>query len=480
MKCNTWESGKENAILSDYDKTIHSFIGFRMKKHNILLIDDDESLRKVISHNLTSEGYRVALASGGREGLDLFKKGEFDLVVTDLKMPDFDGMEVLREVKRLNRDALVIMITAYGTIEKAVEALKAGAYDYITKPFNRDELKIAVEKALQVKSLEEENLKLKSELNDKFKFDNIIGVSSKMADVLQIIKRVSKTDSTVLLLGESGTGKELIARAIHCNSSRNDKPFVIVNCAAIPEDLMESELFGYQKGSFTGAIENKAGKFEHANGGTIFLDEIGDLKLELQAKLLRVLQEKTIDKVGRADVIEVDVRVIAATNQNLPKLIEEGAFREDLYYRLSVIPVKIPSLRERKDDISLLIEHFLKVLKAPLNVKFSHETIKVMENYSWRGNVRELGNVIERALVLRKGDIISPDDLPEEVRFSSAITGSLILELPEQGISLEDVERELLIKALEKNNWNQSKTASFLSITRATLIYRIEKYNLKK
>ncbi|OGL40489.1 MAG: Fis family transcriptional regulator [Candidatus Schekmanbacteria bacterium RIFCSPHIGHO2_02_FULL_38_11] len=451
-----------------------------MKKHNILLIDDDESLRKVISHNLTSEGYKVASARGGREGIDLFKKEEFDLVVTDLKMSDLDGMEVLREVKRLNKDALVIMITAYGTIEKAVEALKAGAYDYVTKPFNRDELKIAVEKALRIKSLEKENLKLKSELNEKFRFDNIIGVSSKMADVLQLIKRVSKTDSTVLLLGESGTGKELIARAVHCNSSRNDKPLVIVNCAAIPEDLMESELFGHQKGSFTGALGDKAGKFEHANGGTIFLDEIGDLKLELQAKLLRVLQEKTIDKVGGVDPIEVDVRVIAATNQNLRRQIEDGAFREDLYYRLSVIPVKIPSLRERRDDIFLLIEHFLKVFKTPPNVKFSPEAIKVMENCIWKGNVRELGNVIERALLLRKGDVISPDDLPEEIRFSSAITGSFIRELPEEGISLVDIEKELLIKALEKNNWNQSKTASFLSITRATLIYRMEKYNLRR
>ncbi len=451
-----------------------------MKRYNILLIDDDESLRKVISHNLISEGYRVTSASDGREGISLFKNGEFDLVVTDLKMPDLDGMEVLREVKRLNRDTLVIMITAYGTIEKAVEALKAGAYDYITKPFNRDEIKIAVEKALQVKRLEEENLKLKFELNEKFKFDNIIGVSSKFIDVLQVIKRVSKTDSTVLLLGESGTGKELIARAIHCNSSRNDKSFVIVNCAAIPEDLLESELFGHQKGSFSGAIENKSGKFEHANGGTIFLDEIGDLKLGLQAKLLRVLQEKTIDKVGGADTIEVDVRVIAATNQDLPKLIEEGTFREDLYYRLSVIPVKIPSLRERRGDIPLLVEHFLKIFKAPSNVKFSPEAMRVMENYSWRGNVRELGNVIERALVLRKGDIINSDGLPEEVRFSSAITGNLILELPEEGISLEDVEKELLIKALDKNNWNQSKAATFLRITRATLIYRMEKYNLKK
>ncbi|KKR30559.1 MAG: Two component, sigma54 specific, transcriptional regulator, Fis family, partial [Candidatus Gottesmanbacteria bacterium GW2011_GWC2_39_8] len=309
-----------------------------MRKENILLIDDDDSLRKVIAHHLTLDGYRVISASGGKEGIELFKRGEFDLVITDLKMPDMDGMEVLREIKLLRDDVVVIMITAYGTIEKAVEALKAGAFDYITKPFNRDELKIAIGKALQVKRLEEENLRLKSELDEKFKFDHVIGLSSKMVDVLQVLKRVSKTDSTILLLGESGTGKELIARAIHNNSLRNEKPFVAVNCAAIPEDLLESELFGYQKGSFTGALVDKIGKFEHADGGTIFLDEVGDLKLELQAKLLRVLQEKRIDKIGGTDPIEVNVRVIAATNQNLRELIEKGMFREDLYYRLSVIP----------------------------------------------------------------------------------------------------------------------------------------------
>jgi len=451
-----------------------------MRKQNILLIDDDESLRKIIAHHLTSDGYKVASACGGKEGLELYKRGEFDLVITDLKMPDMDGMEVLKEIKYLKNDAVVIMITAYGTIEKAVEALKAGAFDYITKPFNRDELKIAVAKALQVKKLEEENLKLKSELDEKFKFEHIIGLSSKMVDVLQILKRVAKTDSTILLLGESGTGKELIARAIHHNSPRSRRSFVVVNCAAIPEDLLESELFGHQKGSFTGAVEDKIGKFEYANEGTIFLDEIGDLKLELQAKLLRVLQEKAIDKIGGTEPIKVNVRVIAATNQNLRKLIDQGAFREDLYYRLSVIPIRIPSLRERKEDIPLLIEHFLKKFKAPSNIKFHPDAIKVMQNYHWKGNVRELGNVIERALVLRKGKIIGTDDLPEEIRFNLQKPGDLILEIPEQGISLEEVEKELLLKALEKNNWNQSKTANFLNITRSTLIYRMEKYNIRK
>ena len=451
-----------------------------MRKENILLIDDDDSLRKVIAHHLTLDGYRVISASGGKEGIELFKRGGFDLIITDLKMPDIDGMEVLREIKLLRDDVVVIMITAYGTIEKAVEALKAGAFDYITKPFNRDELKIAIGKALQVKRLEEENLRLKSELDEKFKFDHVIGLSSKMVDVLQVLKRVSKTDSTILLLGESGTGKELIARAIHKNSLRNEKLFVPVNCAAIPEDLLESELFGYQKGSFTGALVDKIGKFEHADGGTIFLDEVGDLKLELQAKLLRVLQEKRIDKIGGTDPIEVNVRVIAATNQNLRELIEKGMFREDLYYRLSVIPVRIPPLRERREDIPLLIEYFLKDFNAASVVRFSPEAMKIMQDYYWRGNVRELRNVIERVLVLRKGEVIVSDDLPEEVGSNLPKPIDLILEIPENGVSLDDVEEELLLKALEKNNWNQTKTAKFLKITRATLIYRMEKYDIRK
>ena len=301
-----------------------------------------------------------------------------------------------------------------------------------------------------------------------------------MVDVLQVLKRVSKTDSTILLLGESGTGKELIARAIHNNSLRNEKPFVAVNCAAIPEDLLESELFGYQKGSFTGALVDKIGKFEHADGGTIFLDEIGDLKLELQAKLLRVLQEKRIDKIGGTDPIKVNVRVIAATNQNLRELIEKGMFREDLYYRLSVIPVRIPPLRERREDIPLLIEYFLKDFNAASAVRFSPEVMKIMQDYYWRGNVRELRNVIERVLVLRKGEVIVSDDLPEEVRSNLPKPIDLILEIPENGVSLDDVEEELLLKALEKNNWNQTKTAKFLKITRATLIYRMEKYDIRK
>ena len=451
-----------------------------MKKHSILLIDDDESLRKIISHNLTSDGYRVVSASGGKEGLEIFKKENFDLIITDLKMPDLDGMDVLKEVRRLKNDVIVIMITAYGTIEKAVEALKTGAFDYITKPFNRDELKIAVDKALKIKRLEEENIRLKSELDEKFKFESIVGVSSKMVDVLEMVKRVARTDSTILLLGESGTGKELIARAIHHNSLRSHKPFVVVNCAAIPDDLLESELFGHQKGSFTGALEDKIGKFEYANGGTIFLDEIGDLKLELQAKFLRVLQEKTIDKVGGNNPIEVDVRVIAATNQNLRELIEKGVFREDLYYRLSVIPIKIPPLRERKEDIPDLINHFLNKFKARGDIRFNPKAVRVMQNYFWKGNIRELGNVIERVLLLRRGKEIGIEDLPEEIRFNSQKPTDFIPEIPEHGISLEDVEKELLLKALEKKNWNQSKTADFLNITRATLIYRMEKYGIKK
>ena len=446
----------------------------------ILLIDDDDSLRRVIEHNLCEEGYKVISASGGRVGIKILMESDFDIVITDLKMPDIDGMEVLKTVKSHNKDIPVIMITAFGTIEQAVAALKSGAFDYLTKPFNRDELKITVKKALELRDLRGENLRLQAELSGKFSFDSLIYGSPVMSDIVELLRKVSYSDSTVMLLGESGTGKELIAKAIHYNSPRNKRPFVIVNCAAIPDELLESELFGHSKGAFTGAYSEKKGKFEYADSGTIFLDEIGDLKPSLQAKLLRVLQEKKIDKVGSSVQVDVDVRIISATNRDLKKMISDSLFREDLFYRLSVIPVRIPPLRERREDIPLLIDYFIKKNSKQRKLEVAPEALAILANYSWRGNVRELENLIERLTVIKSDFTIIPSDLPEEMISGSSVAGGVICSLPEEGLSLDELERDIILKALEKNEWNQSKAAKYLDMTRPTLIYRMEKYNIKK
>ncbi|GAX59080.1 response regulator containing cheY-like receiver, AAA-type ATPase [Candidatus Scalindua japonica] len=444
----------------------------------ILIIDDDESLRRVLEYNLSNKGYRLLLASNGEEALNIFKSEDVDVVVTDIKMDKMDGLELLEEVKRLNANVLVIMMTAHGSIETAVNAMKLGAYDYITKPFDRDELQVMVEKALDFQNLISENLRLRQELTDRFKLDNIIGASSKMKSVFDLIARVSKSDSTVLIQGESGTGKELVARAIHFNSSRAKKPFITVNCSAIPQNLMESEMFGYVKGAFTGAIKDKTGKFEAADGGTIFLDEIGDMDKDLQVKLLRVLQEKSIDKVGAAQNTNVDIRVITATNIPLEIAIKEGKFREDLFYRVSVIPILLPPLRERKDDIPLLVQHFMDK-HGSKDCKLLPEILDILNRYDWPGNVRELENIIERAIVLQKKDnVIGSEDIPEHIK-TKQFYSPMSLEIPDEGIKLEEVEKGLIINALKKSGQNQTKAAVLLGITRNTLIYRLEKYNIK-
>ncbi|MBC8553128.1 MAG: sigma-54-dependent Fis family transcriptional regulator [Candidatus Brocadiales bacterium] len=451
-----------------------------MKSNNktILVTDDDESLRRVIEYNLDNKGYRLLLASNGEEALNIFKSEDVDVVVTDIKMEKMDGLELLEEIKRLNSNALVIMITAYGSIETAVKAMKLGAYDYITKPFDRDELQIMIAKALNFKNLLSENLRLRQELTDRFKFDNIIGASSKMKSVFDLVARVSKSDSTVLIQGESGTGKELIARAIHFNSSREKNPFITVNCSAIPQNLMESEMFGYVKGAFTGAARDKIGKFEAADGGTIFLDEIGDMDKDLQVKLLRVLQEKSIDKVGTVQNTHVDVRVITATNIPLEIAIKDGGFREDLFYRISVIPILLPALRERKDDIPLLVQHFMDK-HGGKDCKLLPEVSGILNRYDWPGNVRELENIIERAIVLRKkADVIGSEDIPEHIK-TKQFYSPISLEIPDEGIKLEEVEKGLIINALKKSGQNQTRAAVLLGITRNTLIYRLEKYNIK-
>ncbi len=447
-----------------------------MPPKKLLIIEDDDSLRRVIEYNLSEEGYDVSVAKDGREGLSIFSGGEFDLCITDLQMPGMDGMEVLRKIKGVSPDTPVIIVTAFGTVEKAVEGIKTGAYDFITKPFGRDHLSLVVKKALEYRGLRDENTRLKAEIGEKFNFDKIAGSSQKMSEVFDAVKRVAGTNSNVLLLGESGTGKELVARAIHYNSPRKDAPFVVVDCTSIPKDLMESELFGHLKGSFTGAVSDKKGKIEAAEGGTLFLDEIGDLNIELQGKLLRFLQEREFTPVGGHKGRVADARVVAATHVDLEEAVREGRFREDLYYRLNVIPVMIPSLRERKDDIPELVRHFLKKYEGE-GVVLQKEALEALTKYSWPGNVRELENAVARLLIMKKGEAITLEDLPERIRERPKAGG--FINMPLEGVSLDDLEKEAIIKSLEMNNWNQSKAARFLRIPRHVLIYRMEKFNIR-
>jgi two-component system NtrC family response regulator len=450
-----------------------------MKRVKILVIDDDESLRRVLEYNLAQEGYAVLTAGSGEQGLELLKKEGADLVVTDVRMPGMDGLQVLEGVHKLDPNIQVIILTAFGTIETAVEAMKAGAFHYISKPFNRDELKLTIKKALQLKELERENVALRQELTERAGLETVIADSPQMAQVLELVVRVAPTETTVLILGESGTGKELIARAIHGSSPRARGPFIAVNCAAIPENLLESELFGHVKGAFTGAIRDRVGKFEAAEGGTIFLDEIGEMRPELQVKILRVLEERTLERVGDNRLIRVDVRVLAATNKDLTKAIQAGEFREDLYYRLNVVPLQIPPLRERREDIRPLAQHFLKRLGASPRLSIAPDAFRALETYEWPGNVRELENALERAMIFQRGDLITLADLPETVRAPKTREAAAVsMSLPESGLSLEKVEKELILRALQKHDWNQSRAARYLGITRHTLLYRIEKHNI--
>lgn len=443
----------------------------------ILVIDDDTSLRRVLEYNLQEEGYEVQTASSGEEGLYWFGQSRPDLVITDMKMPGMDGLMLLKSIKERSPDTLVIIITAFGTVDVAVDAMKAGAHDYITKPFKRDELKLTVKKALQFGGMADENKRLKNELADKTDFRTIIGSSKEMEKVFDIIRKVADTEASILITGESGTGKELVARSIHANSSRKDAPFVAINCAAIPRDLLESELFGHVKGAFTGAVRDKVGKFQLAEGGTLFLDEVGDLPIELQPKLLRALQEKEVEAVGGTKVEKLDVRVVSATNLDVDKAIASGSFREDLYYRLSVIPIHLPPLRERRKDIPVLIRYFCSKQGGD-KIIFEKNALETLVMYSWPGNVRELENTVERLLIMRNGDSITLEELPDKFRLASAPAGAVVT-LPDGGYPLEQLEREVVVAALERNSWNQTAAARFLRIPRHTLVYRIEKYSIK-
>lgn len=447
----------------------------------VLLVDDDESLRRVTEYTLRESGYRVMTAAGGEEGLALFQSTDVDLVLTDVRMPGMDGMDLLARLKGMRPELPVVMLTAHGTIEAAVEAMRLGAFDYLTKPFTRDQLRASVRKAFEVAQLKTENRRLRQLVTDRFSFAAMIGGSRAMRGVTDVAARVAKSDATVLLLGESGTGKELLAKAIHVNSDRAAGPFIPVNCAAIPEHLLESELFGHRRGAFTGAVADAPGKFESADGGTIFLDEVGDLPQLLQVKILRVLQEREIDKVGDARPKKVDVRVIAATNRELEAMIQDGSFREDLYYRLAVVPIRVPPLRERADDIPLLVEHFVSKhadrLGRPVP-SVAKPVFQLLNVYGWPGNIRELENVIERALVLDRDGVIGTDDLPERLAATELRFGRARVELPDDGISLDEVERDLIRAALDRHDWNQTRAAAYLGITRSALLYRMEKHGI--
>jgi two-component system NtrC family response regulator len=448
----------------------------------ILVVDDDESLRRVTQVQLEQAGFSTQTAADGNEALAALQKAPAQLVITDLKMPGMSGLELLRRIRADYPEVVVVVITAYGTVESAVEAMRAGAYDYITKPVHPEELELVSKRALQHLQLLEENRALRSSLDAKYGFESIIGRSRSLLYVLDMAARAAQTDATVLIHGETGTGKELLAKAVHFNSSRREKPFVTINSGAIPKDLLESELFGHVKGSFTGAVAHRTGKVETADGGTLFLDEIGEMPLELQVKLLRLIQQGEIEKVGAPGSSTVDVRVIAATHRNLEAMIEDGTFREDLYYRLSVIPLELPPLRERLDDIPQLVQHFFAKAKRKHgreDLVLPISLLPYFSNYRWPGNIRELENIVERLVVLTPGNEITISHLPAFLRKEHASVDTMNLDLPPQGISLEAIEKELILKALAKFKWNQTHAAKYLDISRKALIYRMEKHGIR-
>ena len=461
-----------------------------MPNLKILAIDDDPSSLELVLSALAQEGIDTLGASDPEEGLALFRRERPEIVLIDLKMPKMSGIEILKQivqpdavVHRRERETLAIMLTGHGTVETAVEAMRAGAYDYLTKPVRVAELRMVVQRALDHARLCAEIWRLRRTLDAKYGFESILGNSKRLLSVLDMAARAAQTTSTVLIQGETGTGKELLARAIHFNSPRKGWPFFTINCGAIPKDLLESELFGHVKGSFTGAVTHKTGKVEAADGGTLFLDEIGDMPLELQVKLLRLVQHGEIEKVGATSSLKVNVRIIAATHRNLQAMIEDQAFREDLYYRLSVIPLELPPLRERPEDIPELVRLFFNRARekhGKHDLKLPEELMAHFAEYRWPGNVRELENVVERLVVLADGDLIRFCDLPDFMRGDPGEKSTYQVNLPADGISLEAVERDLILAALRKFNWNQSRAAQYLDLSRKTLIYRMEKFGLRR
>lgn len=449
--------------------------------NRILVVDDEKGMRDFLLIMLQKDGYEVVSAENGAEALSLLQREIFDLVISDVKMPDTNGIDLLRAIKDLSAETVVIMITAYGTTESAVEAMKLGAYDYITKPFKVDEIRLIIQKALEKGRLRRENILLRREIESRAGFENFIGKSPAMQKIFSLIRQVADTRSTVLVTGESGTGKELVARAIHYSSSRRNRPFVTVNCGALPEALLESELFGYMKGAFTGAVSNKQGLFEAADGGTIFLDEISATTPALQIKLLRVLQEKEFKRVGGTSDIKVDVRVIAASNRDLEAEVENGGFREDLFYRLNVIPIHLPPLRERKEDIPLLTDFFLKKFSSDRRISISPEAMNLLVSYHWPGNVRELENTIERLVILAPGNTIAADQVPDSIKGNHPCSELIPSDIPDQGLDLEallkNAERTLMRKALEKAGGVKTEAAKLLGLSFRSFRHRLQKYN---
>ena len=458
-----------------------------MSSEKILLIDDSPDILTHLSEYLKNEGYEVEESTDGEKAISMIERKCYDIILTDLMMPNIDGMEVLKYVTQHSRESICMILTGYGTIKNAVEAVKLGAFDYLTKPIKMDEILITLKRALEFRDLKRENQNLRNQLKKKYKFENIIGDSEKMHQIFETIEKVADTDSTILILGESGTGKELIAKAIHYNSYRREGPFIPVNCAAIPSELLESELFGHEKGAFTNAIRTRIGRFELANGGTVFLDEIGDMSPNLQSKLLRVLQERQFERIGGVKTVKIDIRIIAATHQDLKVAVEQGKFRQDLYYRLNVIPIQIPPLRERKSDIPLLVHHFLNHFNRSKKRKIqgiNNEALNRFLEYHWPGNVRELENIIERIVILTNNDSITVQDLPEKIQTLSGDEQVPLLEIPEEGISLDNAlnefEKKLILQALNKTGWIKNKAAQLLNLNRTTLIEKIKRQNLQR
>ncbi len=451
-----------------------------MDKAKILVVDDEESMCKFMEIMLKKEGYQVITSQDASTALERVKSETYDLVIADLMMPKMSGLELLSQAKSINPDLDFIVMTAFASVDSAIEALKKGAFDYITKPFRVDEIKIAVRKSLEQKKIVRENIKLKKELQTKSDFDSFIGNSLEITKLKKMSERIARSDSTVLIEGESGTGKELIARAIHYHSPRSDKPFVTINCAALPENLLESELFGHVKGSFTGAIKDKEGLFKVADGGTFFLDEVGMTSPAIQAKLLRVLEEKEMTPVGGTAPIKVDVRLIAATNADLEQEVKSGNFRADLYYRLHVIPIRIPPLRQRKDDIKLLSAYFVRKYCQKMQIEEKNITDEAMNRLlsnKWPGNVRELENALEHAVLLSKSNQITTEDLPQKIKEEKEI--DLVTEAQPTAPALEIIEKAYIFWVLNQTGWQKSKASSVLGIDSSTLYRKIEKYKLK-
>ena len=458
-----------------------------MTARRIMVVDDEAKIRNHFSDLLKHEGFEVEAAENGEVAIKMVDREFYDVVLIDLNMPKVDGMTVLKYLVDQANDSVGIILTGHATIRNAVEAMKVGAYDYLAKPVKMEEVLMVINRALELRDLRRENLALKQQLKKKYKFENFVGDSLPMQKVFRVIEKVADTDSTVLILGESGTGKELVARAIHYHSRRRDKPLIPVNCGAIPEELLESELFGHEKGAFTNAIRTRIGRFELAHGGTIFLDEVAEMSPHLQVKLLRVLQEQEFERLGGTKTIKCDVRILAATNKDLDLLVEDGRFREDLFYRLKVIPVKIPPLRERRSDVPLLVRHFLdamaKAKKKRIKV-ISKDVLKALVQYDWPGNVRELENIIERMVILAEGESLELEDLPDKVVQKQITEQSAQSLIPEEGFSfthaVNEYERQLIINALEKTDWVKNRAAKLLNMNRTTLVEKIKKQGIER